>query len=98
MKKIIPVIASLLIMLTSCAEAFCRTIEEAGYDSAVYFNQAYGYQQFNLVSLLDYTFWLAEYNKAPTFYYDFQLWQYTNEGTVPGIEGPVDLNIWFEKF
>ena len=87
-----------MLMLTSCAESFCETVEEAGYEAAVYFNQAYGYQQFNLVSLLDYTFWLAEYNKAPTFYYDFQLWQYTNEGTVPGIEGPVDLNIWFEKF
>jgi len=87
-----------MLMLTSCAEAFCETVEEAGYDAAVYFNQAYGYQQFNLVSLLDYTFWLAEYNKTPTFYYDFQMWQYTNEGTVPGIEGPVDLNIWFERF
>lgn len=86
-----------MLMLTSCAQAFCQTVEDAGYEAAVYFNQAYGYQQFNLVSLRDYTFWLAEYAPAPTFVYDFQLWQYTNEGTVPGIEGPVDLNICFKK-
>lgn len=86
-----------MLMLTSCAEAFCRTIEEAGYQSAVYFNQAYGYQQLNLVSLKDFQFWLAEYSAVPSFAYDFQIWQYTNEGQVPGIDGPVDLNIAFQR-
>ncbi len=86
-----------MLMLTSCAQRFCQVIEQAGYEAGVYFNQAYGYQQLNLVSLKDHTFWLAEYSQAPTFYYDFELWQYTNEGTVPGIDGPVDLNIRFIK-
>lgn len=86
-----------MLMLTSCAEAFCSTIEKAGYKAAVYFNQAYGYQQFNLVSLKDYQFWLAEYSAVPSFAYDFQIWQYTNEGHVPGIDGPVDLNIAFHR-
>lgn len=83
--------------LTSCAEAFCRTVEEAGYRGGVYFNQAYGYEQLNLYSLQDYVLWLAEYADHPSFLYDFQLWQYTNEGTVPGIDGNVDLNIMFKK-
>lgn len=86
-----------MLLLTSCAEGFCQTIEEAGYDAGVYFNQAYGYQQLNLQSLMEYDFWLAEYASYPTFMYDFQMWQYTNEGTVPGIEGNVDLNISFRK-
>lgn len=86
-----------MLMLTACAEAFCNTIQQGGYEAAIYFNQAYGYQQFNLVSLRDYHFWLAEYAEVPSFYYDFRLWQYTNEGSVPGIEGPVDLNICFQK-
>ncbi len=86
-----------MLNLTSCAEAFCKTIEEAGYEAAVYFNQAYGYEQLNLVSIRDYAFWLAEYAPTPTFAYDFTMWQYTNEGAVPGIEGPVDLNIYFRK-
>ena len=86
-----------MLMLTSCAEAFCRTIEEAGYTASIYFNQVYGYTQLNLVSLMEYDFWLAEYAETPTFVYDFQMWQYTNEGTVSGISGPVDLNIYFKK-
>ncbi len=85
-----------MLKLTACAEAFCRTVEDAGYEAAIYFNQAYGYQQLNLSSLLDYEFWLAEYASTPSFAYDFQMWQYTNEGKVPGIEGPVDLNIYFK--
>lgn len=86
-----------MLMLTSCAQAFCETVEAAGYRAGVYFNQAYGYGQLNLVSLKDYVFWLAEYADTPSFSYDFQIWQYTNEGQVPGIEGPVDLNIAFHQ-
>jgi len=86
-----------MLMLTSCADAFCQVVEQAGYEAGVYFNQAYGYEQFNLSSLKDYTFWLAEYDETPSFVYDFQIWQYTNEGEVPGIEGNVDLNIMFKK-
>ena len=84
-----------MVLLTGCAKAFCETIEQAGYEAGVYFNQEYGYTQMNLQSLKDYYFWLAEYRENPTFYYDFQMWQYTNEGHVPGIPEQVDLNIAF---
>lgn len=86
-----------MLMLTSCAQAFCQVVEDAGYQASVYFNQAYGYEQLNLVSLKDYDFWLAEYDPVPSFAYEVQMWQYTNEGVVPGIDGPVDLNIAFQK-
>ena len=76
-----------MLLLTSCAAAFCRTVEEAGYRAGIYFNQAYGYQQFNLLSLKDHIFWLAQYEEVPTFVYNFQMWQYSNSGTVPGISG-----------
>jgi len=84
-----------MVLLTGCAKAFCETIEQAGYEAGVYFNQEYGYTQMNLQSLKDYDFWLAEYRENPTFYYEFQMWQYTNEGHVPGIPEQVDLNIAF---
>ncbi len=81
--------------LTACAKAFCETIEAAGYPAGIYFNQLYGYQEYDLPALDDYIFWLAQYDSAPTFLYDFQMWQYTNAGTVDGIEGNVDLNLSF---
>ncbi|MCI8524826.1 MAG: hypothetical protein HFF17_02675 [Oscillospiraceae bacterium] len=85
------------VTLTACARAFCETIEAAGYRAGIYFNQRLGYQEFDLVSLQDYLFWLAQYADAPDFAYDFEMWQYTNAGQVAGIEGDVDLNLSFWK-
>lgn len=85
-----------MLTLTGCAEAFCRTIEAAGYRAGIYFNQRLGYEVLSLLSLRGYEFWLAEYNPAPTFTYDFELWQYGCDGRVDGITGPVDLNMRFE--
>ena len=84
-----------MLLLTACAKAFCQRVEEEGFRAGVYFNQAYGYQQFNLLSLKDHIFWLAQYEDVPTFVYNFQMWQYTNEGSVPGISTNVDLNLCF---
>ena len=81
--------------VTACAAAFCQTIEEAGWDAGVYFGQHTGYQLLNLLELQDYAFWLAEYADTPSFRYQFTWWQYTESGTVPGIETPVDLNLRF---
>ncbi len=47
---------------------------------------------------MDYDFWLAQYSDTPSFYYDFQMWQYTSGGSVAGIEGGVDMNISFVNY
>lgn len=77
------------------ANAFCKDITAAGYEAMVYFNPSEGYSQYDLSQLMDYPFWLAQYNNLPTFYYDFDMWQYTSSGRVPGISGNVDMNIRF---
>lgn len=82
------------IPMTDCALAFCRTVEEKGFAAGVYFNQTYGYGYLKLGELQDYTLWLAEYGETPTFLYHFDCLQYTDSGTVAGIEGDVDLDIW----
>ena len=81
--------------ITNCAGVFCDVVAEAGYDPVIYFNQDLGYLGYELDVLKDYTFWLAEYNETPSFYYHFDLWQYTHKGSVPGIEGDVDMNLDF---
>lgn len=83
------------IILSGCAYAFCNAIEQAGYRAGIYFNQRQGYQEFDLLKLQDYIFWLAEYNPTPTFLYDFQIWQYANDGRIDGISTDVDLNLSF---
>ena len=82
-------------VLTDCAIAFCQTIEAAGYEPGVYFNRYIGYYGFNLSRLTDYTFWVAVPGEYPDFYYASSMWQYSFEGTVPGINTPTDMNLMF---
>lgn len=78
--------------------AFCKEIEAAGYTPIVYTNKYSAYEFFDLDQWKAYDFWYAEYHEQPSFYYDCRMWQYTDEGTVPGIEVGVDLNICFRAY
>ena len=64
----------------------------------VYFNNFIGYLRYDLRQLLDYDFWYANYSAMPSFYYDFDMWQYTSSGKVDGIATNVDMNICFKKY
>ena len=46
----------------------------------------------------NYGFWLAEYDDLPEFPYNFDIWQYTDTGKIPGVEGKFDLNVSFKDF
>ena len=81
--------------MTQCAEAFCRTVASGGYEAGVYFNQTYGYDYLDLFALRNYTLWLAEYDTTPDFAYHFNCLQYTDSGELAGMEGNVDLDIYF---
>lgn len=49
----------------------------------------------NIWELEEYPYWLALYKNRMTFPYEIDMWQYTPYGRVPGIEGDVDLNLYF---
>lgn len=79
--------------VTAMAKAFCRKVEQAGYTPMIYFNPGLAYLVYDLEEVADYPFWLAHYQPQPGFYYDFQIWQYTDSGRVAGIDGPVDMDL-----
>lgn len=80
--------------LTACTETFCQVIENAGYEPMVYFNWHQGQHMLSLEELTEYEFWLAMYDTQLDFPYKIRMWQYTETGTVPGIAGNVDINLW----
>ena len=84
--------------MTEFARAFCDEIAAAGYIAGVYFNQSDGYNSYDLRALRDCEFWLAEYDSAQSFAYEVQLWQYDNQGSVPGIQTTVDLNLCYRDY
>ncbi len=81
--------------VTACAAAFCAAIEDAGYDAMVYCNGELGYLNYDLSALEGYEVWYAEYADSPGFAYAIAMWQYSNSGTVNGIDGDVDLDLLF---
>lgn len=84
--------------LSAAAVAFCEEIEDAGYLPMIYYNLHMAYLRYDLAAIDGYDVWLAQYADLPEYYYDFQMWQYTSDGTVPGIPGAVDLNISFVNY
>ena len=81
---------------TDLTIAFLKAIENAGFDTMIYHNTEMGAMLLDLTQLTEYKKWFAGYN--PEFYwpYEFDLWQYSETGSVNGIKGPVDLDIYLK--
>lgn len=78
---------------TRNASAFCDRIKKAGYKPMVYANMLWEAYSLDLSALTDIPVWYADYEKLPQTPYDFDFWQYSNEGVVPGISGACDMDI-----
>lgn len=82
---------------TKNTKAFCETIEKSGYDAMIYCNMTWQAFKLDLEELEEYPIWYADYEEYPQTPYHFDIWQYSNEGSVDGIQGNVDLNIQMIK-
>ena len=82
---------------TNYCKVFCDTVEHAGYDSMIYSNMKWMAYSLDMEELAEYDFWYADYHDTPQCPYDYKIWQYTENGTVPGINTNVDLNLWFQE-
>lgn len=68
---------------------FCEYLEEKGYYVGIYGSRISGFTDRLLKDqLIDYTWWVADYsNPLPV-----AMHQYSSKGSIPGINGNVDLN------
>jgi GH25 family lysozyme M1 (1,4-beta-N-acetylmuramidase) len=83
--------------LTDCTLAFCDAVAQAGYEPMVYFNRYQAQELLLLEELQHLPWWLAMYDVTAEFPYKVDMWQYTCTGTIPGIEGSVDINLLFPQ-
>lgn len=81
---------------TDAVVGFCETIRAAGYEPMIYSNRNWYAQKLDMTRLGDYSLWVAHYSNQPDFPYQFIGWQYTGDGTLYGVDGPVDLNVWLQ--
>lgn len=81
---------------TLVCEAFCRTIENAGYQAGIYASRNWYNNNLHTQRLENYYIWLAEYRSVPLYQGYYRMWQYSSKGRIDGINGNVDMNIMYE--
>ncbi len=84
--------------LTQIAIAFCNEISNGGYIPAIYANLRWYALSLDMSQLGEYDKWYAYYDKEFYFPYKINIWQYTENGSVDGITGNVDMNISFKDY
>lgn len=81
---------------TQVALAFADVVRDKGYTPGVYANRWFLQNQLDTDALRDagISIWLAEYTsrERPKFTGEYDYWQYSEKGTVPGIDTSVDLD------
>ena len=79
--------------LTRHAEVFCKTVESKGKKAGVYASEYWFKYKMYIDRLITYKIWLAKWvNNKPQENFRYDLWQYTSEGKVNGINTNVDMN------
>lgn len=77
--------------------AFLNRVKELEYTPILYGNKNYLTNYFDTAqitsSVEETKVWLAQYNDKYTYDGNFDMWQYTSQGTINGISGNVDMNI-----
>ena len=79
--------------VTDCAKSFCALVKATGREAMIYFNPHHAKNYLYLYELEKYPFWLAYYTDKMDYPYKFEMWQYTESGEVPGIQGDADINL-----
>lgn len=93
---------------TDLAIVFLERIKEYGYEPMFYAarNELQGESKWETSRLENtYKIWVAQYPSEPNPVTDlpsytgkYDMWQYTNQGNVPGIKKPVDMNVAYFGF
>lgn len=84
---------------TDACIAFCETIRSAGYKTGIYASDISGFKErLDLSRLGAYDKWVARYGSKPQYVTDCDIWQYSSDGKIDGVNGRVDVNICYKDY
>lgn len=82
---------------TKVVKAFCKTVQNSGYKAGVYASKSWYKDNLYADELNEYFIWVAQYNTECNYTGKYDMWQYTSQGSVPGIKGNVDMNVCYKR-
>ena len=79
------------------ADTFCAALQDAGYDVGIYANLNWWNNRLTSSAFDNPAWhkWVAQWGSECTYNGDYTMWQYTSSGSVDGISGNVDMDIWY---
>lgn len=80
------------------SKVFCEKITKAGYMYGTYANKYWFVNHLTDKWYDLFPKWIAQYNSYVTYTGKYDIWQYTDSGTVNGIKGKVDMNIAYMSY
>ncbi len=83
--------------LTDCTKAFCQTLADQGKSVLIYSSPDQSPKELFWEEVSQYGLWLGEYDGELEDPNSVTMWQYTNQGKVPGIKGNADINLFFPE-
>ncbi len=81
--------------LTKLILYYCEKVKESGYTPMLYLNIDSALNMIDLAEFEDVKKWFAVYDTDFYYPYAYQMWQYKETGRISGIDGSVDLNLYF---
>ena len=84
--------------LTKNAVAFLGYIRNSGYTPMMYASKYDFNNRWQKGKITGCKFWLAHYTKQTDYTGSYQMWQYSDKGSVSGISGYVDMNIAYFSY
>ena len=83
--------------ITAIVNAFCKKISDAGYYPILYANDYWLANKLDMNALGKYPVWGAAYERKLK-YENPVMWQGTESGIIPGIDGGVDIDLQYKDF
>lgn len=84
--------------VSAIATAFCSLVEKAGYYVSIYSSKSWIESYYTADVLKKYDLWVAQWASKCTYTGGYGMWQYTSDGSVPGISGRVDCDIAYKNY
>ena len=80
---------------TEVVKAFCEEIIKNGFAPMIYASTSWLDNKLNMSKLSKFKVWVAQWASSVDYRGSYNCWQYTSTGRVNGINGNVDMDIWY---
>lgn len=84
-------------LLNNIIKTYCEGIKAAGYKVGIYANLSWLEGKINKETRDTYPIWVAQYYSKCEYSGKYEIWQYSSDGKVDGINGRTDMNYLYTE-